>query len=374
MEIELIIKIISLIFIIFNLLILITICKMHIKQISIREGYFNIIFTQIIIESLLNATCIVAIVFIMIFDDINYESFYIMSLFFNFFYNVDILYNVQTILYLKKAKNKVDKEDIYSHNEDLSRSEDYNRDNSIDLKKYSFRRIHFTSLFFTLIQSFIYSILYFEFHDDGANKNNGMEKKDDNNNHKRKQLKWYFYFIGNNNLFFLIIFSFNYLFVFFSITYCFLKQTINESIKLKNYSIYCFLSSIIGLMFPTKIIISQFIKDNDTNNTINIIYSLLFLIYLLINSHYRVNCYYVQSILSKNGRKFCKKLKYGLTILFTNEIVYSPNFIDFNNSFIYHSLASEKDFSFKKVKNKKAVNIDDLNNTNSESFSFTLNN
>ena len=347
MKMELIIKILSLIFIVIILLILITICKMHLKQISIREGYFNIIFTQIIVESLLNFITMIAIVFSMIFDDIKVESFFLISLFFNIFYNIDILYNIQTILYLIKAKNKVDSEDIYSHNEDLSRSEDYNRENnSIDLKKYSFRSIHFRSIFFTLIQSFIYSILYLIFHD---------ENNQDNNSDSEKQLKSYFYIIRNNNPFYLLIFIFNYLFIFLSIRYCFLKQTINESIKLKNYSLYCFLSSIIGLMFPSKVILNQFLKNNDTDTTIIIIYSILFLIYLIINGYYRVNCYYVQYILSKKGKKFCTKLKYGLKILFTNEVVQSPNFIDFNNSFIYHSLASEKDFSFKKEKKKKEL-------------------
>ena len=359
-DIEQLLKIFSLIIIFINFFILITICLMHIRQISIREGYFYIIFTQIIFESLFNLTSIISIIISLIFKDNNNKIFFIISLCFNFFYNIDIIYNIQTILYLIKAKNKVDSEDVYSNNFDLSRSEDYNKSGSIDLKKHSFRRIHFISFFFTLLQSFIYSMLYF-----------GMNKEEDMIN-KEKLLKWYFYFIGNGNLFYIIIFILNYFFVFFSFRYCCLKQKINGSIKLKNYSIYCFLSSITGLMFPSKVIINKILsKEKLDNNIFDIIYSILFLFYLIIISYFRVNCYYVQYILSKKSKNFCSKLKFGLKILFMNEKVPSPNFIDFNNSFIYHSLSSEKDFSFneEKILLRNTIN-DDLNNSESFSFSF----
>ena len=353
-DVELLIKIFSLIIIFINFFILITICLMHIRQISIREGYFYIIFTQIIFESLFNLSLIISIILSLLFpDNKNNTICFVISLCFNIFYNFDLIYNIQTILYLIKAKNKVDSEDVYNNNFDLSRSEEYNKSGSIDLKKYSFRRIHFISFFFTLLQSFIYSIFYFEI------------------NKEEKQLKWYFYFIENDNPFYIIIFIWNYLFIFFSFRYCCLKQKINGSIKLKNYSIYCFLSSITGLMFPSIVIKNKILGKEKLDNIFDIIYSILFLFYLIIISYFRVNCYYVQYILSKKSKNFCSKLKFGLKILFMNEKVPSPNFIDFNNSFIYHSLSSEKDFSFKeeKILLRNTIN-DDLNNSESFSFSF----
>ena len=354
-----IIKVFSLILIFFNLLILLTICKMHIKQKSIREGYFKIVFSQIILELLLNIIILLIVILSLFITNINSNLFFFISVLLNFFYNIDILYNTQTILYLMRAKNKVDSEDITTNTDDLSRTEEFRGSAlSIDLKRYSFRRIHLISIFFSIIHSLIFFIIIFL----------------QSNKEQNQELIWYFYFLDENkkNFLFLFIFILNYLYFALSICYCCIKQNINESIKLKHFSIYCFITSIIGLIFPSKIIINHFLKK-DLKALLTYIYSFLFLFYLFVNMNFRLNCYYVQYILSRKGNKFCSKISFGIKILFSRIMVPSPNFIDFNNSFIYHSLSSEKDFyDVKDKKLKKGLdnsnNNNELNNSNSISL------
>lgn len=355
------VKIIFIIVIFINLLILLTICKMHIKEISIRQGYFKIVFTQIIFEILFNLTIFVIIIISMI-EDINEKCFYLFSILFDFFFNIDILYNIQNILKLFQAKNKVNSEDIFIDNEDDSNSIGrQGSTSSIDLKRHSFRRIHLVSF----LTSFIHSIIYFFV----------IIKNKDND---KSELNWFFYFIDKkqNNLFLLLLFIINYIYFALSIRYIFLRQNINESIKLKNYSLYSFSTSLSSLIFPLRIILNKSIKKDDTkdNKDIQYIFCIVFLVfYLFVSVCFRYKCYYVQSILSKNGKKFVKKLKFGLKILFTRINISSPNFIDFNNSFLYHSLSTENDFIVKKDKKRKKGNMNNEEIDNSKSYSFTEN-
>ena len=356
------IKVISLIVIFINLLTLLTICKMHIKEISIRQGYFEIVFTQIILETLFNLTIFVIIIISMIKEPINESYFYFISLLFDIFFNVDIIYNIQTILKLIQAKNKVESEDIFINNEDDSGSVGRCGSNaSIDLKRHSFRRIHLVSFLFSIIHSIIYFFVIL---------------KDDKN--EKNELNWFFYFIDKQqkNLWLLLLFIFNYIYLGLSIRYCLLRQQINESIKLKHYSIYSFITSLASLIFPLRILLNEVIRNNDKKDDkeLQYIFCFIFLLfYLYKNVYFRLNCYYVQYILSKKGNKFLKKLEFGLQILFTRIKISSPNFIDFNNSFLYHSLSREKDFDVKKDKKRKKGNINNEDIENSKSYSFTGN-
>ena len=355
------IKVISLIILFINLIILLTICKMHFKEISIRQGYFEIVFTQIILETLFNLAIFLIIIISMIRENINERFFYSLSILFNFFFNVDIIYNIQTIINLIKAKNRVDSEDIFKSNDDDSGSIDRQGSlNSIDLKRHSFRRIHFLSFLISIIHSIIYCFVIV---------------KDEHN--EKSELNWYFYFIDKNQdkLWFLLLFLINYIYLALSIRYCFLRQQINESIKLKHYSIYCIITSFISLIFPLRIILNKSIRndENKDNKELQYIFFFVFLIYLIKNVYFRLNCQYVQEILSKKGNKFLKKIEFGLKILFTQTKISSPNFIDFNNSFLYHSLSRDTDFETKKDKKRKKgkSNINNEEIENSQSYSFT---
>ena len=334
---------------------------MHFKEISIRQGYFEIVFTQIILETLFNITIFAIVIISMIKEPINDNCFYFISILFDIFFNVDIIYNIQTIIKLTQAKNKVDSEDIFISNEDDSDSVDRcGSTASIDLKRHSFRRIHLFSFLFSIIHSVIYFFVIL---------------KDDKN--KKYELNWYFYFIDKKQekLWLLLLFIINYLYLGLSIRYCFLRQQINESIKLKHYSIYSIITSLVSLIFPLRIILNKFIRNDNKKDDeeLHYIFCFIVLFYLLQNVYFRLNCYYVQYILSKKGNKFLKKLGFGLRILFTNVKISSPNFIDFNNSFLYHSLSREKDFDVKKDKKRKKGNINAEEIDNSKSYSFTNN-
>ena len=349
------INIISIIFISFNILILILICKMHLKQISIREGFFKIVFTQIIIETLLNLLFLIILILSEILGTIKRNNLYILSSLFDFFFNVDILYNIQTINKLINAKNKVDSDDIFS-NRDSSRSEEIISNNTIEIEAHSFKRINLYSFFSGTFHTVIYFIVFY--------------KKDENST--EQNLNWHFYFINNdkNNLLYLLIFIFNYIFIIQSVRYFFMKQKINEGIKLRYYSLLCLITSIISLIFPMRIILNKTLKKEKRDDEVLVyIFSFLYLFNLIIIGFFRLNSYYVQYILSKTGNSFSSKLCFGIKILFTKIPVPSPNFIDFNNSFLYHSISSEKDFNSEKERQMKDNDNDDLNL--SRSFSLT---
>ena len=154
-----VIDIISFIFILFNIFILLTLVRMHSKQKSIRVGYFIVVFIQIIIELLLSILFLIVITLSLLKVKDNKLYFYIFPVLINFLYNIDILYNIQTIICLMKAKNKIESSDAFT-SDDLSKSEEGGNSNtSIEIKIYSFRRIHFISFFFSFIHSFIYALI-----------------------------------------------------------------------------------------------------------------------------------------------------------------------------------------------------------------------
>ena len=369
-----VIDIISFIFILFNIFILLALVRMHSKQKSIRVGYFIVVFIQIIIELLLSILFLIVIILSFLKENevINNEKYlYIFPVLINFLYNIDILYNIQTIICLMKAKNKIESSDAFT-SDDLSKSEEGGNSNiSIDIKTYSFRRIHFISFFFSFIHSFIYALIIF--------------KEDQNPN-----MDWYFYFYDQekNNLFYLFFFVFNIAFFILSIIYCFTRQKINETIKLKHYSIYCFIFSLISLIFPLKIILNNIIYEkgngneddeykkriekvnNDITDIMACVYSFLLLVFFMENSYFRLNCYYVQNILSKKGNNCCSKFCFSIQILFTKIKISPPNFIDFNNTFLFHSLASEKDFYNEREK-RLVSRTESIELNTSRSFSLT---
>lgn len=347
-----VIDIISFIFILFNIFILLTLVRMHSKQKSIRVGYFIVVFIQIIIELLLNILFLIVIILSFLKEkEENIEKYnekykekylHIFPVLINFLYNIDILYNIQTIICLMKAKNKIESSDAFT-SDDLSKSEEGGNSNtSIEIKIYSFRRIHFISFFFSFIHSFIYALI--------------ILKESQNPN-----MDWYFYFYDQykTEFFYLFFFVFNIAFFILSIVYCFTRQKINETIKLKHYSIYCFIFSLISLIFPLKIILNNIIYEkgnenedekkikkvnNEITDIMACVYSFLLLLFFMENSYFRLNCYYVQNILSKKGNNCCSKFCLSIQILFTKIKISPPNFIDFNNTFLFHSLANEKDF------------------------------
>ena len=102
------------------------------------------------------------------------------------------------------------------------------------------------------------------------------------------------------------------------------------------------MGGIFGLIIPiTKVCI---VNVNNTDTPLLFFSSAFFLLYLNCLCFFRYNCYYIEHILSSNGNEFLQKLKFFINLMFFRDEVPKPNFIDFNNPFIYHSLAYESDF------------------------------
>ena len=214
----------------------------------------------------------------------------ILILIYNFCYICDIFYNIQSLLILickdKKSGNQEDLEyDLYD-------SEEKSGIELIKIDESSYVINHIFSFLLSGIQT---AFFYFVIKD-------GTEK-----------YIWYFYFLGNEtNLRYLFFFFFNVIFFISALAYCFKRDSIN-SFKLRNYSIYCLVSSLLNFIYPSKIILMNIFDNiNITNGILTYIYFSLTLVYLIYTCYYRLSCYYVQFVLGSEENHFCSKLFFGL--------------------------------------------------------------
>ena len=337
---ESVLNIIYLIFTTILFFIYIALCKMHIKQSLIRQAFFKVVFIQIIYETLI--ILILFITSLLDLLDVSLEKYLLfIPVLFNFCYMNIIFYNILTILYLLFKKEETS---------NLSTSLEYtltdSRNDSINFKKSTFRTLHIISLFFSVIHSIIYCFTLL--------------------NNKSMRFIYYFYNDENKNVWIIFIFIPNIIYFITSIYYLTLsinKDQITENIRLKNYSIFCFISSLLNLIFPLSVIYNS-IKNNSKSTIdpiIKFVLYLIFLIYLINTCRFRLKRYYVQAILMTKGNNFCDKLSFGLAILFKNEKIQIPNFIDLNSNYIYHSLANTNDFI---QENDNSSNSDSNSNVN----------
>ena len=121
-------------------------------------------------------------------------------------------------------------------------------------------------------------------------------------------------------------------------------------------------------MFPLIIILNN--NEINKEGIIQTIYAFLFLLYLISTTLFRLFCYYVQNVFSRTNEN---KIIFGLKILFTRQKIPAPHFIDFNNSFLIHSLSYERDILVEKDEHKIDGEIDDDNNDASRSYSLADN-
>ena len=327
-----IIGIIYLINCLFLLLVNFTICTIHIRQPIMRENFFKVVFCQLILETLIDLFLIILILTIIISGD-NKKWYLIFHIILNYCINTDVIYNIIILIYLtfKKEEEKKD-------NEDPDRDENINARSSISLAKHSFKFIHIPSL----VLGAVHTIIFFLLSDDGEYNLYSLDK-------------WYYFFyplkaeirtvfIFIPYLLFLII-SFPYLFISMN------RLKVTNYIHLKHYCINCIMGSIFGLIIPIAKVCILNVKNTET--PLLFFSSAFFLLYLNCLWFFRYNCYYVEHILSNNGNnenngnngnEFLNKIKYFISLMFFRVEVPKPNFIDFNNPFIYHSLAYETDF------------------------------
>ena len=335
-------NIIMIFFLFFSLLINILLILIHSKQKSLRKGFFAIIFIQIILEAIITLSLLVMNILFLI-DIYKYIWFIILPIIFNFGYVTNILYNIRIIFYLLTLnKNKYESVNYGLKEDDNEEDNDSKKTKkSVQFVSHSYNSFHLFCFLLSIIHSILYGLWIFLYN----------RPEDDEN------WKWFYYFIYGSKCFIrFIFFIFHYIFFLISIPYLILsinKAKISDHILLKRFSIYCIFSSIIGLFFPISIFFQE--TDKDMEKIPFIILS-AFIVYLYITWYFRINCYYIQYILEQNGKGFCKKCISGIKILFCCHNVPTPNFIDYNSSFIYHSLANLNDFLQELTIDKKANN------------------
>ena len=314
------------VFLFFSFLINLMIIIIHSKQKSIRRGFFTIIFAQIIMEAIINLSLL--IMNIIYLTEIKKNIwFLILPILFNFGYVTNILYNIRIMLYLMTLNKRNEELINYDSKEE---DDDLSRLKTVGFTPHSFKSFHIFCFLFSIIHTILYvfNLLNDEF-------------KIESNN-----WKWFYYFMnGSDGIHRFAFFIFNYIYFILSIPYLILslnKEKISDHILLKRFSLYCLFSSFISLLFPLAVLFDYIFGEKKEDYFIIIICA--FIIYLVITWFFRVNCYYVQYILEENGKGFCRKCQMGFNILFRCKEIPSPNFIDLNSSYVYHSLANLNDF------------------------------
>ena len=329
----LIIGIIYIINCVFLFLINFTLCLIHIRQPVLRTNFFKVVFAQIIIEGLIDFFLIILNLAILISHD-NKNWYIILHTLLNYCIYTDIIYNIVIFIYL-----------LFRNDEENDGSEDEEEDGNINTRKsisfgkHSFKYIHICSLALGTIHTIIFFLI--------------CEKDFSASSY----MNWYYYFYPVEYKIYLnsLIFFPYLVFVILSVSYLFIslnRLKITNYIHLKKYSINCILEGVMGLI----IIIAKVSSVNIKNTEVILLFfsSAFFLFYLNIVCFYRYNCYYVEHILSTNGNEFLNKTKFFIKLTLFQVEVPKPNFIDFNNPFIYHSLAYETDFLGNDQQNMKA--------------------
>ena len=300
-------------------LINITLCFIHIREPILRTNFFNVVFVQLILEALISFFLLILILTILISRE-NETWHLVYDIPLNFLINTDVIYNIVILIYLIfKSRTKKSEED----------TEKIDLRNSISFSdKFSYKFIHIPSIFLGLIHTIIFIPL--------REKNITIESWGD----------WFYFFYpikACTSTLFLFI-PFMILFI-ISIPYKFLSINflgVTNYIKLNHYSINCMMMGILGIIMPIMKVISMKIKNSAF--PVLLFSSAFFLLYLICLCLYRINCMYIDNILTSNGKELKSQIKLFFNLMLFRVEVPKLNFIDFNNNFIYHSLAHESDF------------------------------
>ncbi len=305
------------------------ICLMHIRQSFLRQGFFKVIFSKTMLECLTNTIFIIINIIMLIKEEIQIWIFPFIVIF-DFSYYSSITYELTTVFYLLCHNGK---------NEEVQNDEPMDKSLSrddISLRKPSFKAIHIISILLGFFHAVAFGLFCF------------YENKDAKDPKKYFYFYYYFYFLPlNADLIWLAFFSINCLYFITSIAYLFLSwnvEQITHHIRLKHFSIYCFISGTLTLIFPVSRLILMINDDLIHKLIMMYVSSFSFLIYLWNNNRFKRNCYYVQRLIGKEGKQCLSKTYVMLKILFCCEKIEQPNFLDLNNSFVFHSLANMEDF------------------------------
>lgn len=310
-------------------LINLSIVLIHLHQSLFLKGYFSVTFMQNLMFAIISFLMIIFNIFNLLeFEIITFTVLF--PLLFNFSYINIISYNIQTIIYLIIKKNT------------------NNNDNSQIKKSSLFILMHIISFIIGFIHTFIFLFFYIK----GKRGNN--------------LYAFYFYFTQNyldiinnkrdyiikNLLFFILNYIYFILCIpFLCISFCNNENNGNNRTKLKNYAIYCFIGGFFGIIFIINKIGVIYLLSQDFNEKY-IIYgiycnSIITWIYIILSCIFRVRCYYVRYILTKNtigGSGFFQRIVRGGEIVFCCQEVCNPDFVDQCNSYIFHALSVVSNF------------------------------
>ena len=311
-----------------NLMILL----IHSKQPFLRLGFFIIIFIQIILEGLTNLSLLLMNIIYLCNFNIG-QLFIIFPTLFNFSYVSNMLYNIRIIWYLMTLNKEKEESIEYSHENSVTVTQFSKSSNNIKLKQTiglvepSYKSFHIFCFLLSLIHTIFYVLNLLL-----------------NDNIENGEWEWFNYFTyGSKGYYRLAFFIIHVIYIIISTPYlCFSckKDTISENILLNSFYIYCILNAINSLVFPLSLILYSFLEIKELFTLILI----AFIIFIIVTLHFRLNCYYVQTILAQNENTFRAKLISGLKIVFCCKGIPQPNFVDLNSAFIYHSLANANDF------------------------------
>lgn len=330
----------------FSMLFNITILIIHIKQPLLKNGFFNVVFGQVITEFLINISIFfLNLVYVISGDKMAGKWIMIFPILFNFCYEAYIIYNIKIIIFLM-TYNK-DKDDLinYALDTEISRDSNLSHQGSISFVDVSFKSFHILSYSIATIYIILYIVNLLVFQ----------------NNPKVQEPNWmwYYYFICGNKYFWRIFFFiFHIIFFVISVIYLFKscdKNKISKHIYLKSYALYSVFASFITIVFPIVLLVFIFVYDNnsDTSRQLRkdylIIILLAFFVFLLSTTIFRLRNYYVDYVLSQDGKGCINWLCSALKILFRCKKMHELNFVDLHSSFIYHALSSANDLVIEDV-------------------------
>ena len=330
----------------FSMLFNITILIIHIKQPLLKNGFFNVVFGQVITEFLINISIFfLNLIYVISGDKMAGKWIMIFPILFNFCYEAYIIYNIKIIIFLM-TYNK-DKDDLinYALDTEISRDSNLSHQGSISFADVSFKSFHILSYSIATIYIILYIVNLLVF------QNNPKVQE--------QNWMWYYYFICGNKYFWRIFFFiFHIIFFVISVIYLFKscdKNKISKHIYLKSYALYCVFASFITIVFPIVLLVFIFVYDNnsDTSRQLRkdylIIILLAFFVFLLSTTIFRLRNYYVDYVLSQDGKGCINWLCSALKILFRCKKMHELNFVDLHSSFIYHALSSANDLVIEDV-------------------------
>ena len=307
---------------VFLLLINITLFLIHIRESFFLMNFFQVIFLQIILETLTPFFILILVLTILISKE-NKEWYLAFHILINLSTITDVMYNIIILMYLTFRFNK-------KKNENNNISNIINSSRVIELEKYSFKFIHITSFCIGAVHTILLGLFC------------------DKNEYAIKSFNNWFYFFCPIEASIPTVFFFIPFFMLFvmSIPYKFASQDtlkITNYVHLNHYCINCMILGILGIIMPIVKLASMSLKNSGL--LVSIFSSAFFLLYLNCLCLFRFNCMYVDNLFGEDAKGFIDKIKMFFNLLFCRIEVPKPNFIDFNNTFIQHSLAYESDFN-----------------------------